>query len=646
MSQDNDRLKESEAKFRTFVEKSSDIIFTVTEEGIFDYASPNWKDLLGHDTSEVTGRTPADFTPEEDAKKCFEYLKRTLQGEEMPEGVEYRVYHKDGNVKWHATKGSIIKGDSGEKKFIGVARDITRRKEIEESLNHQLRFQKMVSDISSFFVRLPTHQLEEGINHALKLIGEFFQVDRSYVFQFSDDGQTMSNTFEWCADGIEPQKDKIQDFPVSNLPWIVEQIRTKDYVHIPDVENLLPEAEKRELKSQGIQSLLCIPMIKNIEVIGFLGFDAVREKKAWTESQITLLKVVAELISSTLSKSQIEEKIRYLSFHDKLTGLYNRTYLEEEMKRLDTKRQLPISIIMTDLNGLKLVNDTFGHCKGDEMLQHASNILKNSCRSEDIIARWGGDEFIIFLPRTTKEEAWTICKRIKNRCSEYYVKDVPVSMATGAASKDNTETNLSEVLKEAENNMYKHKLGESQSARNAVINNLLKTLEEKSYETKAHTRRMQTFAYDIGEKIDLNDLELSRLHLLITLHDIGKINITKEILTKKDYLTYDEWIIIKKHPEIGYRIARASDDFAHVAEDILAHHEHWEGTGYPRGLKGKEIPLLARIVSIADAYEVMTSGRPYKKAMPQREVVAELKRCAGTQFDPELVDIFLSVLKN
>ena len=342
-------------------------------------------------------------------------------------------------------------------------------------------------------------------------------------------------------------------------------------------------------------------------------------------------------------RKKAEEKIRYISFHDSLTGLYNRAYQEEEMQRLDTGRKLPISMIMADLNGLKLVNDTYGHSVGDEMLKNAANILRKLCREEDIVARWGGDEFVIFLPQTTKKEAQAICKRINNKCRKSYVEDIPISVATGTASKDRTGKALEDVLKEAEDYMYRHKLTENRSIRSAVLNSLLKTLGEKSYETEVHTRRMQSVAFKIGEKIKLSDMELSRLGLLITLHDIGKINIPEEILTKSGSLTPEEWESIKKHPEIGYRIARATEEFAHVAEDILAHHEHWDGTGFPQGLKGEEIPLLARITAIADAYEVMSYGRPYKKALTPEEVVAEFKRCAGVQFDPALVDVFLSI---
>ncbi len=344
-------------------------------------------------------------------------------------------------------------------------------------------------------------------------------------------------------------------------------------------------------------------------------------------------------------RKKYEAKLKYMSFHDQLTGLYNRHFLEEEMKRLDTERQLPISIIMADLNGLKMVNDTYSYQTGDEMLKRAAEVLKNACREEDIIARFGGDEFVLYLPRTPENEALKICSRIEQACRQEQGSDVPLSLSTGMAVKVSAEQKLNNLLKEAEDKMYQNKLTESRSGKSAIVNTLLKTLEAKSFETEAHTRNMQEAAQRIGEKLGLPDSELRRLDLLITLHDIGKINVPGELLNKKEALTDTEWAIMKKHCEIGFRIARATDDFAHVADDILAHHERWDGSGYPRGLIGEEIPLLSRITAIADAFEVMSNGRPYKKAMSKNEIVAEFKRCAGTQFDPKLVEIFLSTLQ-
>lgn len=343
---------------------------------------------------------------------------------------------------------------------------------------------------------------------------------------------------------------------------------------------------------------------------------------------------------------QVEEKIRYMSLHDSLTDLYNRNYLETEMARLDTKRQLPISIIMADVNGLKLINDTYGHEKGDQLLITAAGILSSSCRGEDILSRWGGDEFVILLPQTDQDEAWKICKRIARGCIDTNFDELPISIATGVACKVSQEQSLIEVLREAEDAMYKNKLTESRSTKSAIVDTLLKTLAEKSYETETHTRGMQEIAQDIGKALNLPETELGRLDLLIVLHDIGKINLPEELLTKPEPLLDSEWEEIYKHPEIGFRIARATEEFAHVAEEILSHHEHWDGSGYPRGLKGKTIPLLSRIAAVADAYEVMKNGRPYKGPMSHENIVQEFRQASGTQFDPNLVEIIIALINH
>ncbi len=350
---------------------------------------------------------------------------------------------------------------------------------------------------------------------------------------------------------------------------------------------------------------------------------------------------VIMVFSDITESKEAEEKVRYQSLHDGFTGLYNRAYMEEEMERLDTDRQLPMGIIMADSNGLKFINDSFGHESGDEMLMQTAEILKSSCREEDIIARWGGDEFVILLPQTTEEEGNAICQRIEDKCKETYVKGLPISLSVGLAIKTNTNQVLEEKLREAEEIMYKRKFDESQSVNSRVVEKLLKDLEEKSFETEAHYTVMQNVAQMMGMKMGLSEMEFERLEKLILVHDIGQVSITEEIFNKEGALSAEEWEEIKKHSKIGYRIVHAIGAFANVAEETLSLHEHWEGLGYPQGLKGEAIPLLARITTVADAYEVMSSGRHYKKAMSWEDIIEEMKKCAGTQFDPEIIEIFL-----
>jgi diguanylate cyclase (GGDEF)-like protein/PAS domain S-box-containing protein len=644
-------LQKSKNQLSTTLQSIGDGVIVTDANGKITRLNPQAEKLTGWTTEEALGRALHEVfhivnirTGEPVANPVYRVIET---GKTQDLANDTILIARDGR-KYHIADSAAPILDDENKMYgvIMVFSDVTKRKNAEESIKYQLRFEKLIADISNTFASQPSEHFDQSINHALELVGEFFQVDRSYVFQFSDDGKQMNNTYEWCANKSEMQKDQLQDIQIYMFPWWRQKIINKKIVYIPDVDSLPPEAEaeKIEFKSQSIQSLLSIPMTKNGTVFGFLGLDAVREKKTWTENQIMLLTVVADLILNAYTRNLAEEKVRYQSFHDGLTGLYNRVYLEKEIERLDTERQLPIGIIMADLNGLKLINDTFGHEVGDEMLRQSAEILKKSCRREDIIARWGGDEFVIFLPQTTKEDSKAILQRIVEKCTETYVKDISLSLSVGSAIKNNSNENMVDILKEAEENMYRHKLEESKQIKGNVLNVMLKKLKTKSFETEFHYSNMLSIAHRIGKKIGLAQTELNKLDILISYHDIGEITISEDILTKKDPLTEEEWEIIKKHPETGFRIARATESIALVAEDILSHHERWDGSGYPQGLKEKEIPLLARITAIADAYEVMSSGRPYKKAMSKSDVIAELKRCAGLQFDPELIETFLLLL--
>ena len=346
-------------------------------------------------------------------------------------------------------------------------------------------------------------------------------------------------------------------------------------------------------------------------------------------------------------RKMAEQRLETLSFKDQLTGLYNRRFFEEEITRLDVARQLPLSIVMIDVNGLKLVNDTLGHARGDDVLRRVASTLRASFRDEDILARWGGDEFVALLPATDAQTAETICERILGIFQEAYLGDegIPISVALGTAVKEEEHQNIGDVLRESEDWMYKNKLAISTSARSAVLRAFLNSLGAKSHETEEHTRRMQVSAREMGERIGLSSSEINRLSLLVSLHDIGKIAISEGILKKAGPLTPEEWRVMRRHPEVGYRIASATDEFASVAREILHHHERWDGSGYPSGLKSESIPLLSRIAAIVDAYEAMTSDRPYRKALPPEESLDQIRAAAGGQFDPHLCTVFLDLVE-
>nr|WP_320025787.1 HD domain-containing phosphohydrolase [uncultured Acetobacterium sp.] len=343
-------------------------------------------------------------------------------------------------------------------------------------------------------------------------------------------------------------------------------------------------------------------------------------------------------------RKRTEAEIVYLSQHDVLTGLHNRSYYEKERKRLDHPDYLPLSLVIGDINGLKLINDAFGHGEGDKLLISIAKILELCARENDVLVRTGGDEFVILLPKTSYAETGTLVQKIKDACDKGYQLDNEViitSISLGYDTKTSEHESLEKVFKLAEESMYRKKLLEYKSFHSAIMDSIKTTLFEKSNETEEHAERMADLAKHLGRALALDQEDLVALELVATLHDIGKISIDSKLLNKNGKLTDEEWTEIKKHPEVGYRIAQTVPELRKISEYILCHHERWDGDGYPQGLKAEEIPLLARIITIVDSYDAMTQDRSYHSAMSLSEAICELKNHAGTQFDPVLVEVFI-----
>ena len=357
------------------------------------------------------------------------------------------------------------------------------------------------------------------------------------------------------------------------------------------------------------------------------------------------LMAIEGIMRDITERKNTEDQLAFLSFHDSLTSLYNRAYFEEELKRLDTKRQLPLSVIIADVNGLKLINDAFGHKEGDKLLKSCGRVLKKCCRSEDMVARWGGDEFSMLLPKTNEEDARIVLDRINRTCLKTSESKIPLSVSLGTATKLSRDEDFQSTIKKAEDSMYHNKLMETKSIISSIINSLEKTLFEKSIRTEEHSKNLKELTLKIGRAVKLSEEKLDNLIVLTTLHDIGKVAILDSILNKKESLTKREWEIIKRHPEIGYRIAMSSNQLSSIAEYILTIHEHWDGTGYPQGIKGDKIPLLSRIIALVDAFIVMRENKSYRKSRSRKEAIEEIKKCSGTQFDPKLVDVFLEIIE-
>lgn len=354
-----------------------------------------------------------------------------------------------------------------------------------------------------------------------------------------------------------------------------------------------------------------------------------------------------ETIRDITERKRAEENLRYLSMHDSITGLYNRTYFEERMRILEERQEVAVGLIMVDLDGLKLVNDTMGHEAGDGMLRSAAKVLLSAAREGDTVARIGGDEFAVLLPESTVEALAETCNRIRDAVDAYNRENLesPLSISIGFAIRSDASKTMGDLFKEADNLMYRVKLHRNQSIRSATVQTLLKALEARDFITEGHGERLETLMAAVGEDLGLPASSIYDLRLVAQFHDIGKVGIPDSILFKPGPLNPDEHAEMQRHSEIGYRIAQSTPDMMPIAKWILTHHEWWNGQGYPLGLKGEDIPRECRLLAIVDAYDAMTNDRPYRKALPHREAIGNLTLFSGIQFDPNLLPLVIQVIE-
>jgi diguanylate cyclase (GGDEF)-like protein/putative nucleotidyltransferase with HDIG domain len=341
-----------------------------------------------------------------------------------------------------------------------------------------------------------------------------------------------------------------------------------------------------------------------------------------------------------------EQELRYqdmvnISTHDYLTGLRNRRFYIERLEILDMLKEYPFGVMNIDVNGLKIINDAYGHSVGDEALIKTASVLKKNSEIDYIVSRVSGDEFTIILPNSDEKVTKKLKEKILDGFKDVKISNLSLSVAIGYHVKRNDSVAVEEIRKLAENDMYRHKISETKSVKNKAISAILKTLTEKYEAEKIHSDIVTQYSKKLGEALKFESEDLRDLTTAAMFHDIGKISIPDDIINKPGKLNDKEYEIMKTHAEVGYEILRAADEYSELAIYASSHHERWDGKGYPRGLKGEEIPLFSRIISLADSYEAMTADRPYRKKQTVDYAASEIIKYAGTQFDPELAKVFI-----
>lgn len=493
-------------------------------------------------------------------------------------------------------------------------------------MQRRLDLERAVAEVANVLLT----KKDGDTGHILSILGKAIAVEKACFYRYQNGEITLEQS--WCNKEIHGSC--VGQSPGHSFYPILEKLQNRDTLMIQDTseEGLIQNI----LRRGGARAVLIIPVYTREEFNGFMVFANYSNPRFWWDEDVRLLQAAAEILAATIQQKEAEKRIHYLTFHDNLTGLYNRTFFEQEFQRLDSPRQLPLTIIMGDVNGLKLVNDTFGHAQGDLLLEKAARIFKASCRQEDIIARWGGDEFIILLPQTDEGTAQEIIQRINRATRREEEAPIPLSIALGSATKVEENQDIASVLKQAEDEMYKNKLMEGRSTRSSILNYLETAMYKKGISSDG-VERMQELALLFGKYLGLETSDIEDGLLLLNIIDIGKIALPEDVLMQEERLSHNDQKELKKHPEIGYRIAKNLPELASIAESILTHHEQWNGQGYPNGLKGKGIPFLARLVAMIEGYvEAHQEGLDGEQFLHDE---------AGVRFDPDLVQSFLNFLR-
>jgi len=338
-------------------------------------------------------------------------------------------------------------------------------------------------------------------------------------------------------------------------------------------------------------------------------------------------------------RKQKEAEVIYLSCHDTLTGLKNRRCFEDSLEEIDQPVNLPISLIFGDINGLKMTNDIFGHVAGDELIKQAAKILQKASGMDNTVSRVGGDEFIIIMPKTDRQEAEKILRKIKEGFTNAKRTTIKCSISLGLDTKETVQQQLEEVMANAENAMYKDKTINRKKINKDIINTIIESLHANDTKEKEHSLGTQSLSEKLGRALELAETDISKLKEAAYLHDIGKITIDKSLLIKKT-LNDEEYAIMQQHPVVGYRILNLFDDTLDLAEYVYYHHERWDGKGYPIGLRELQIPLIARIIAIAETFDRIVDSEVYPSSEKIDYALSIINNGAGKQFDPELAKLF------
>jgi len=598
---DEEALRERVRGFRDLVNKAPVGMYQTDTERTPYFFSPEMARMLGAASPKEAMRLFRDFASDlyADGTRRKELI-RILRRDGEVRNFEFRAWHASGKRIWLSLNARIRKWlSSGTFLVDGFATDISLRKHLEEAQLRKHHKQALLLDSTSTQLWYHTDVNTYGAGnraHADFLGRSGEELENSSVEElFSPEDATI------C------KKDNIEVFETG------EQIHTEKWVR----------------NARGESRFLALTKTP--------GHDARNNVDC----------VICSATDIT-ERKQLEEKLKETSFYDPSTGLYNRAFFEEEMRRLEQDHSCPVGILVCHLEASDPAPETSARGKSKEELSSAAAILQRCFRRSTILARIGPDVFAVLLPGVNREILQKYHHRIEQEAKTTHHREgrAAFSLWTGSAVQYDPPVDMPELLRRAEHCARKRNPKRKSSlSRGKTDPKLIQTQMARDYLAKLQGEpgRILDYTLSLGNALGLSEARLDNLRLLARFHDLGKVGIPDRILFKSRRLSQEEFKIMKRHCEIGHHIALSSSSLAPIADFILKHHEWWDGRGYPLGLQGKTIPLECRILALVEAYVAMTADRPYRGAMSRDAAIRELRRYAGTQFDPGLVEPFIGI---
>jgi len=615
--------------------------------------------------TEELGVSALDYAVPEDREKII----AAMQGLITDSGVnviEFTIVTKSGRrVPIEATGSLMIDANGKSTGIVVVERDITQRKRAEEDIKRHAKRVEALYGVAQVISQ--SSKLDTMLKDALGKVCAAMNTESGCIFMLDFDKSALK--LRACKDVSENTMQQFSTIVMTEQGMEGLVKLTGPITEIDETQDVIePEKMKKVTADIGRKGIAAVPFFRGKDLQGLIVIFTTKDR-TFSSEDLELLKAISNEISIGINNLMLLEKTREMSVTDELTGLYNRRYffetLDVEMNRASRTKH-PFSLVMLDLDGFKEYNDKYGHINGDSALQTFSQMLKSSIRKSDIAFRYGGDEFALILPSADAERAKKIVQRTRAKwqkapLAQSRIFGGHVGFSTGIAEyPENAESSdgliflADAALYQAKKKGYEDKLVSELRTLSTDIMDvatqdqvyaLAATVDARDPYTYGHSQRVAEIAMSIGKRIGMSGEDLAKLQAAALLHDIGKVGVPDSILTKVGKPTPEEWDVIKKHCSEGARIVSYVKELASLVPIILHHHEWYDGSGYPGGLKGIDIPSGARITCVADAYDTMVTKRPYREVISPREACEELKRNTGTQFDPVIVDVWFKLVE-